>query len=124
MGEEILKNVLNWCFKNTNILMAKDFDNYGESFLHFATDNGYTSVVTQILAEDVSPDLEDNSNSTPLHLASQKGLTEIAEILIQNGANLNCKETHKNLTPLHISTAGGQFEMTKLLINYGANINS
>ena len=48
----MLKNVLEWCFKNTNILDAKDNNyNEGERFIHFAAKNGYVSIVKQLIVK-------------------------------------------------------------------------
>ena len=41
MAEQVLQDVLEWCFKNTNILEAKDNDKYGESLIHFASERCY-----------------------------------------------------------------------------------
>ena len=71
MADEVLQNVLEWCFKNTNIIDARDHENYMESLLHFASDKGYVYVVTQLLAKGFVPDLKDNSDLTSLHLASR-----------------------------------------------------
>ena len=86
MAEEVLQNVLEWCFKNTNILEAKDNDKYGESLIHFASERGYVSVVTQLLAKGVSPDLKDNSEFASLHLASRNGHTDYRN---RKGTNSN-----------------------------------
>ena len=59
MAEEVLKNVLEWCFKNTNILDAQDNQFYRERLIHFAARNGYLSVVEQMLNKGVSSDLKE-----------------------------------------------------------------
>ena len=41
MAEQVLQDVLEWCFKNINILEAKDNDKYGESLIHFASERCY-----------------------------------------------------------------------------------
>ena len=123
MAEKVLQDVLEWCFKNTNILVAKDNDKYGESLIHFASEKGYVSVVTQLLAKGVYPDLKDNSEFASLHLASRNGHTEIAKVLIQNGADLN-SQTNEKETPIYIASLNGHSEVVKILIQNGANVNS
>ena len=126
MAEEVLKNVLEWCFKNTNVLDAKDNDyNEGERFIHFAAKNGYVSVVKQLIEKGVSPDLKDDTSYTPLHNASYYGHVEVAKLLFQNGADPNSLSGDK-CTPIHLATATekGHAEIVNLLIQNGANVNS
>lgn len=42
---------------------------------------------------------------TPLHLASFKGYSEIAELLLDNGANILAKDNANDSTPIHIAVA-------------------
>ena len=60
---------------------------------------------------------------TALHLGSSEGHTEIARMLLENGANIESK-TSMWRTPLHIACLRGYLEMTKLLIEFKANINA
>jgi len=69
---------------------------------------------------------------TPLHAAAYLGNTEIAELLISHGADVNAttitryeEETLQfgdgtDQTPLHIAAEEGYYEMVKLLISHGA----
>ena len=81
MAEEVLKNVLEWCFKNTNILNAKDNLNNGERLMHFAAENGYVSVVKQLVEKGVSPHIKCDINYNPLHYASKEGHVELVKLL-------------------------------------------
>ena len=44
--------------------------------------------------------MKDKHEDTSLHLASKEGHTKVAEILIQNGANVNIQGAEE-MTPLH-----------------------
>ena len=110
MGEVMLSNILDWCYKNTNILKAKDDENIGKSFIHFASENGYTPVVADLLTNELDINVEDKAQCTPLHLASKKGHTEIVKLLIQYGAAVNCKSNSK-LTSLQIASYNGHKEV-------------
>jgi ankyrin repeat protein len=55
-----------------------------------------------------------------LHMASVRGLTKFAELMIQKGCNINRYDTHGR-TPLMKSIAHGHQNTMKLLLQYGAD---
>jgi len=58
---------------------------------------------------------------TPLHVVAQEGHVAVAQLLLQNGANLHAR--YDDLwTPLHLAAQNGHLEMTTLLINYGGRV--
>jgi uncharacterized protein len=65
------------------------------------------------------------SGGSPLHIAVAANQSEIAELLIRAGANLNVKaaDDHGG-TPLHWAAALGQWGMAKQLIAAGADVNA
>ena len=85
MAEEMLNNILDWCFDNTNILHFK------KSVVHYISEQGYTQVVAKILSKKVDVNLKDNLGETPLHLASRNGHSELAKLLLEKGADTNCQ---------------------------------
>ena len=61
----------------------------------------------------------------PLTLAVLKGNTEIVQLLLDNGADIEIKAKDKNgATPLHWAAFFHQEEMVSLLIKSGADVNS
>jgi ankyrin repeat protein len=62
---------------------------------------------------------------TPLHLAAFFGRKDLAQSLIERGAEVDARSTNvmKN-TPLHAATAGKKAELAKLLLEEGANANA
>ncbi|KAL4994953.1 ankyrin repeat-containing domain protein [Aspergillus recurvatus] len=69
---------------------------------------------------------------TPLHLAVLRNHETMAQILIDNGADLNSilmvgddeRQSHKHrLTPLHIAAKHGHLTLTRLLLELGASDN-
>ena len=60
---------------------------------------------------------------TPLHSATAGGHTEIAELLIDNGADVNANEDY-GWTPLHLAAKYGHREVAELLIAKGADVNA
>ena len=61
--------------------------------------------------------------SSPLHFAARAGHTEIVDLLVTNGADVNSRDAEE-YTPLHNSTFNGHMELTKLLLANGADINA
>ena len=59
---------------------------------------------------------------TPLHTAVEGGHKEIAELLIDNGADVNAMDKDGR-TPLHFASAKGHKEIAELLIAEGADVN-
>lgn len=58
---------------------------------------------------------------TPLHVVAQEGHVAVAQLLLQNGANLHAR--YDDLwTPLHLAAQNGHLEMATLLINYGGRV--
>jgi hypothetical protein len=65
------------------------------------------------------------SGAAPLHLAVLADQGEIAEFLIEKGADLNAKANDEHGgSPLHWAAALGRIEMTKRLIDAGAEVNA
>ena len=62
---------------------------------------------------------------TPLHLAAFFGRRDLAQSLIERGAEVDARSTNamKN-TPLHAATAGRKTELVKLLLEEGADPNA
>ena len=79
--------------------------------------NGELAVVKKFLTANVDTRVDTTSGITPLLIASSMGHTEIARLLIENGADVNHKTVIKieNLvegtTPLMIASAKGHSEM-------------
>jgi len=57
---------------------------------------------------------------TGLHEAAIVGNEQLAEYLIENGANINCRD-NEGWTPLHAAASLGQTGVVQLLLNYGAD---
>jgi uncharacterized protein len=62
---------------------------------------------------------------TPLHLAAFFGYTELANALLDRGAQVDIRSSNamKN-TPLHAACAGGQLALVDLLLKRGADPNA
>ncbi|TRY53427.1 Acyl-CoA-binding protein ACBP with Ankyrin repeat [Cryptosporidium tyzzeri] len=62
-----------------------------------------------------------SEGSYALHLACDKGYSEIALILLKNGANPNVKDNFGD-SPLHISVISEQESCVKVLLKHGADL--
>ena len=79
---------------------------------------------------DVNPDPCANNKActcgpnfqTPLHFACQMGKTDLAEILVNNGAKVNLLNAD-GLTPLHCAVKSGKLDIVKMLEDHGAFLN-
>ena len=62
---------------------------------------------------------------TPLHLAAFFGHSELAAVLLDQGAKIESLSTNSmRNTPLHAAAAGGRTELVQLLLKRGANPNA
>ncbi|XP_065883611.1 poly [ADP-ribose] polymerase tankyrase-2-like [Dysidea avara] len=61
-------------------------------------------------------------NSTPLHLAAGYNHHEVAEYLLQHGAEVNATDKG-GLIPLHNASSYGHMDIAQLLIKHGSKIN-
>jgi uncharacterized protein len=62
---------------------------------------------------------------TPLHIAAFFGSRQIAEKLIENGAEVDARSTNAmRNTPLHAAAAGRKPELVQLLLDEGADVNA
>ena len=65
---------------------------------------------------------QDLYRMTALHYAAWKGTTEMVDLLLKNGADLNCKD-NEDWTALHLAAGYGTTEMVDLLVKNGADLN-
>ena len=135
--EEAPTNLHKACFrgnidnvKKELVESENDINKYGEvddfvicTPLYIACKKGYIDVVELLLNNkniEVNKRELLNNNKSPLHVAQK---AEIVQLLINHGANINCKTKMSNETPLikHISL--GNIEIAHVLLNAGADIH-
>ena len=92
--------------------------------LYEAAESGDIEAVKQHLADGTDIELKcTGCGSTALGHAAKHGHNEIAELLIENGADVSAKSL-KGLTPLHHAASEGHKEIAELLIAGGADVNA
>jgi len=79
-------------------------------------------MLLDILKTGVDINLRDLQGFTPLMKAVEWNRTEIINLLIDSGADIECQT--QNYTPLMYAVQIGNFVATQLLLNKGANINA
>ena len=65
---------------------------------------------------------EEVLNSTLLHVASRKNNTEVTDLLVNYGADVNARDTD-GFTPLHVAAILGNLEVVKKLVDLKADVN-
>jgi len=83
------------------------------------------SVMKQIEATPALLQAHSGDGWTPLHLAAFFGSKELAEALLNKGAEIDAPSTNnmKN-TPLHAAVAGRRATLVEFLLEHGANANA
>jgi ankyrin repeat protein len=87
---------------------------------------GHLRAVTDEIDRDGSLlNAHSNDGWTPLHLAAFFGYPDLANALLDRGADVNARSTNsmKN-TPLHAAAAGGNIQLMRLLLDRGADANA
>lgn len=73
---------------------------------------------------DANPnEMQPHQMKPALVIAVGNGNTQIAEILLQNGANPNLKDKQFGFSALHEAVSRNDLEMTDLVLRYGASVN-
>ncbi len=87
---------------------------------------GQTDKVISAIGENNSLLESHNTDGwTPLHLAAFFGHPELAQALLDKGAQIDVRSTNsmKN-TPLHAAAAGGKTNLVQILLKRGADVNA
>ena len=90
--------------------------------LYDAIQSNDVTTVHRILDSGADVNISSN-NFTPLHASVYWGRRDIAELLLNKGADVNAK-TKTGMTPLMLATFGGNPFMVELLLNKGADISA
>ena len=96
----------------------------GDSALLDAAKKGNLSRVQKLLTpENINCRDSAGRNSTPLHLAAGYNNLEVAEYLLEQGADVNAQDKG-GLIPLHNASSYGHLDIAALLIKYQTIVNA
>ena len=91
--------------------------------LHEAARDGLIEQAKSLISKGVDVNaMDERLAATPLHLAVYFANTEVVELLIANGANVNAKNKWSR-TPLHIAIDKGYTNYVELLRKHGAKVD-
>lgn len=93
--------------------------------LQFASLHGHTAVTAFLLTQsDVVQQIDDMNASgySALHCAAREGHVEIAQLLLDHGANIEV--TSDGWHPLHTACVKNHVEIARLLLSRGVNVNA
>ena len=117
-------SLLSWAvyFGNEEVRNFSIFDWFLSFFLCNKSPHFTSKLVTLFIQHKESiPVMLTKQNPTPLHLACQQGLLNIAHLLIQSFENhLEAIDDYSN-TPLHYASSNGHSKLVECLLSYGAS---
>ncbi|XP_049516904.1 poly [ADP-ribose] polymerase tankyrase-1 [Dermacentor silvarum] len=115
---------------NTPLDLVKDGDQdvadllKGDAALLDAAKKGNLARVMKLVtSENINCRDSQGRNSTPLHLAAGYNNLEVAELLLENGADVNAQDKG-GLIPLHNASSYGHLDIAALLIKYNTVVNA
>jgi ankyrin repeat protein len=94
---------------------------YSRTLLSGAAMAGQTELVNLLIKEGAVVNLLDGLGFAPLHVASGNGHVETADILMENGANIEIPDIYGQTPLFHAANYSGHTTITKNLLRRGAN---
>ncbi|WP_162046290.1 ankyrin repeat domain-containing protein [Vibrio taketomensis] len=93
-------------------------DEYGFNALHLAVTEDNHQVIAFLVNAGININEQNNDGITPLHIA---GYPDVAELLIQLGANIEIEDSVGNTPLLTYAMEAEGYSTMKVLLMYGAN---
>ena len=89
-----------------------------------AARRGDADAVRSLLRAGADVNASEGDGMTALHWAAEAGHVDIAEILIQGGANVDAATRLGDYTPLHLAGRQGNASFVHVLLEAGADVNA
>ena len=119
-SREVLKLLLE---KHQDSVKIDQKDSEGNTALHLASRNGYSTCVSLLLQKGAKVDEVNKAKRTPLFLSIQNAPEELIYNLIRAGADVNA-EDRRGMTPLFTASIEGRDTLIPILVNNGANVDA
>lgn len=93
--------------------------------IHKAAAKGHTRLITTCLRDDptVDRDAQDPAGKTPLYIASAKGYSSVVKVLLEAGADVNCRCGPFQITALFAACINQRYDVLRDLVKAGGNLN-
>ena len=116
---EIIENLIH--------LEEAEFDlrEYGRPFWFSAAKLGYIDVISFLMHRyiELNSKNDNDGNKTALHLAAEYGQIDIVQLLLKEGADVDCNDNLNKITPLILAATKGRSEIVSILIGYNADFS-
>ena len=102
---------------------SEKIDKFPSIELYYAAFCGFSGVAKHlIIAHSLDVNAKVYEDRTPLHIASNRGHADVAQVLLDYEADINAQDTRK-WTPLHMATSGGHVKVVQVLLERGAALD-
>lgn len=102
-------------------------DENSMTMLHHLAYAGNEEMITLLLTlrqrQAINIDACDKDGWTPLHFAADRGFCGVAQLLLDEGANISSKDSCMR-TPLHLAALKNNSDIGKLLVRNGVTTNA
>ena len=95
----------------------------GTTILHQAMYANNPEIVDLLIKRNAPLNVIDSNGSTPLMIAVNRGSGDMTQMLLDNGADPDIKDTAYGRTALHIAASKGYEKIAAALISKGADVN-
>ncbi|MGB7934757.1 MAG: ankyrin repeat domain-containing protein [Gammaproteobacteria bacterium] len=94
------------------------------SLLEQAISRAQAETIKSLVVQGVDINARNIRGYMPLHLAAAKGNSEVVQLLLMNGAEVDAVANGSGCTPLHYAASLGHVELCELLVRYGADTDA
>lgn len=91
------------------------------SSLEQAASEGRAETIKNLIAQGGDINARNMRGQSPLHLAVKQGNSDVVQILLESGAEVDVVETDSGCTSLHYAASLGHVDLCESLVRYGAN---
>jgi ankyrin repeat protein len=90
----------------------------------YAGGDGGSGVAKMLISHGADIKVRTVDGDAPILIASRKGLTEVAALLLEKGANVNSVDEHYRRSLLHLAAIRGYRDLAELFLSQGADITA